>query len=47
MRMILMALAWTALSGGLVFAADAKAGQAVYDKSCKSCHGPDGTPIPR
>ena len=25
-------------------AADAKAGQAVYDKSCKSCHGADGTP---
>jgi mono/diheme cytochrome c family protein len=25
-------------------AADAKAGQTVYDKSCKSCHGSDGTP---
>jgi len=25
-------------------AADAKAGQAVYDKSCKSCHGADGAP---
>jgi len=25
-------------------AADAKAGQAIYDKSCKSCHGPDGSP---
>jgi mono/diheme cytochrome c family protein len=25
-------------------AADAKAGGAVYAKSCKSCHGPDGTP---
>ena len=25
-------------------AADAKAGQAVYDKTCKSCHGADGTP---
>jgi mono/diheme cytochrome c family protein len=24
-------------------AADAKAGQAVYEKSCKQCHGPDGT----
>ena len=24
--------------------ADAKAGAAVYDKSCKSCHGADGTP---
>ncbi len=25
-------------------AADAKAGQASYDKACKSCHGSDGTP---
>jgi mono/diheme cytochrome c family protein len=27
-------------------AADVKAGQAVYEKSCKSCHGVDGTPNP-
>ena len=27
-------------------AADAKAGQATYDKSCKTCHGSDGTPNP-
>ena len=26
------------------FGANAKAGQAIYDKSCKSCHGADGTP---
>jgi mono/diheme cytochrome c family protein len=26
--------------------ADANAGHAAYDKSCKSCHGPDGTPNP-
>jgi mono/diheme cytochrome c family protein len=25
-------------------AGDAKAGKAVYDKACKSCHGADGTP---
>lgn len=29
---------------GLAVAADAKAGKASYDKSCKSCHGVDGTP---
>jgi predicted CXXCH cytochrome family protein len=29
-----------------VFGADVKDGQAVYDKSCKSCHGADGTPNP-
>jgi mono/diheme cytochrome c family protein len=27
-------------------AADAKAGQGVYDKSCKSCHGADGVANP-
>jgi mono/diheme cytochrome c family protein len=25
-------------------AGDAKAGKAVYDKACRSCHGADGTP---
>jgi len=33
-----------ALSGVAAFAADAKAGQPLYDKSCKGCHGADGTP---
>lgn len=27
-----------------VWAADAANGKAIYDKSCKSCHGADGTP---
>ncbi|HXJ43869.1 MAG TPA: cytochrome c [Bryobacteraceae bacterium] len=35
------------MTGALVSAgADSKAGQAVYDKSCKSCHGADGTANP-
>jgi mono/diheme cytochrome c family protein len=34
-----------ALAAGLAtesFGADLKAGQAAYDKACKSCHGPEG-----
>jgi mono/diheme cytochrome c family protein len=38
----ILILAGAAAAAG--FAADVKAGQAAYDKSCKSCHGPDGTP---
>src|ERR1700676_2171116 len=44
MRMILITAALTALSSTAVCAADAKAGKDVYDKSCKTCHGADGTP---
>jgi mono/diheme cytochrome c family protein len=43
MRIILTALTLAGSSATAVSAADAKAGQAVYDKSCKACHGPDGT----
>ena len=46
MRIILTALTLAGLSATAVSAADAKAGQAVYDKSCKACHGPDGTANP-
>jgi predicted CXXCH cytochrome family protein len=46
MRKILMTAALAALSSAVVFGADAAAGKAVYDKSCKSCHGADGTPNP-
>lgn len=46
MRIILTTLTLAGLSATAVLAADAKAGQAVYDKSCKACHGPDGTPNP-
>jgi mono/diheme cytochrome c family protein len=44
MRTILMTAALAALSATVVCGADAAAGKAVYDKSCKSCHGADGTP---
>jgi mono/diheme cytochrome c family protein len=30
----------------IALGADAKAGEAVYQKSCKSCHGVDGTANP-
>jgi mono/diheme cytochrome c family protein len=33
-----------AAAAAACLAADAKAGQAAYDKSCKTCHGSDGTP---
>ena len=44
MRMILILSAAVALSSTAAVAADAKAGKVAYDKSCKSCHGADGTP---
>jgi mono/diheme cytochrome c family protein len=46
MRIILTTLILAGLSAAAGLAADAKAGQAVFDKSCKSCHGADGTPNP-
>ena len=46
MRIIFTILALACLSGAVASAADAKAGQAIYDRSCKGCHGPDGTANP-
>jgi mono/diheme cytochrome c family protein len=46
MRMYLTMFAAALAAAAVMFAADAKAGKAVYDTSCKSCHGPDGTPNP-
>jgi mono/diheme cytochrome c family protein len=43
MKIILTTAALLGLAAGS-YAADAKAGAALYDKSCKSCHGADGTP---
>ena len=44
MQTILATCTLVALCSTAAFAANAKAGQAIYDKSCKSCHGADGTP---
>ena len=46
MRQTLAVLALLTLGQTISPAADAKAGKAIYDKSCKSCHGADGTPNP-
>jgi mono/diheme cytochrome c family protein len=43
MRSFLIVVSLAAAAASLQ-AADAAAGKAAYDKSCKSCHGPDGTP---
>ena len=45
MRTILTTVILIASATG-AYAADAKAGEAAYEKSCKSCHGSDGTANP-
>jgi len=45
MRSTLIVLALAAAATSLL-AADTAAGKAGYDKSCKSCHGPDGAASP-
>jgi mono/diheme cytochrome c family protein len=44
MQKILATCTLFALCTTAALGANAKAGQAIYDKSCKSCHGVDGTP---
>lgn len=46
MRSILLVLGFAAVATTAVQAADSAAGKAAYDKSCKSCHGADGTANP-
>ena len=46
MRIILITFTVIALGAAVASAADAKAGAAIFAKSCKSCHGLDGTPNP-
>lgn len=45
MRTIMIILGF-AVAATVLQAADATAGKAAYDKSCKSCHGADGTANP-
>jgi len=46
MRTLVFIISLTAVAATTSWAADATAGKAVYDKSCKSCHGPDGAGNP-
>src|ERR1700688_3780679 len=46
MRIIVTTWSLFILSATAGLAADAKAGKAIYVKSCQSCHGVDGTPNP-
>jgi cytochrome c553 len=39
-------LALTSIAATAGFAAHAATGKTAFDKSCKSCHGADGTPNP-
>ena len=43
MRTIIFALGLASAAVTAIQAGDASAGKAAYDKSCKSCHGADGT----
>jgi mono/diheme cytochrome c family protein len=45
MRTYLTMFAIASAAAVAMYAADAKAGKTAYDTSCKSCHGPDGTPV--
>jgi mono/diheme cytochrome c family protein len=44
MRRTVTILTLMAIAAAVCLAADATAGKVAYDKSCKSCHGADGTP---
>jgi len=41
-RVLLVAATFLGAAGITMYAADAAAGKALYDKKCKTCHGPTG-----
>lgn len=45
MRAFLTMIGIGALAATAAFGADAAAGKAPYDVSCKKCHGADGAPV--
>jgi mono/diheme cytochrome c family protein len=46
MRTMLIVLGFAAAAATAVQAVDLNTGRSVYNKTCKSCHGADGTPSP-
>jgi cytochrome c553 len=46
MKTVAISIAVLALASTAALAADAKGGQAAYDKSCKGCHGAAGVANP-
>jgi mono/diheme cytochrome c family protein len=46
MKTISLSIAVLALASAAAFGADAKAGQAAYEKSCRGCHGAAGAASP-
>ena len=46
MRTTLIAIVFAAAAATTLQAAGVNAGKIVYDKTCRSCHGADGTPNP-
>lgn len=46
MKRAITLLVGTCAAATVSLGADAAAGKAIFDKSCKTCHGADGTPNP-
>jgi mono/diheme cytochrome c family protein len=44
MKKLIWSIGFSLFAAGVATAGDATAGKAVYDKSCKGCHGASGAP---